>query len=93
MEKTITLTVEASLWTKLVKLKSERASVEARIEELQKELMLPSGAEIAERYGLAPEDKARVILVDGTGDQRGKGSCSLIVPTRIPDPRWVARYS
>ena len=93
MEASMTVKVEAALWSQLLKLKSERASLEAQIEEVQKELKLPSGAEVAVELGLAPGDKARIIVVDGNGDQRGKGSVSYVAPTKVPDPRWQARYS
>ena len=89
----MTVKVEAALWSSLLKLKSERASLEAQIEEVQKSLGLPSGAEVAAELGMVPGDKARVIIVDGNGDQRGKGSVSYVAPTKIPDPRWQARYS
>ena len=89
----MTVKVEAALWSQLLKLKSERASVEAKIEEVQKALNLPSGSMVAEALSLKPEDKARIIVVDGNGDQRGKGSVSWVAPTKVPDPRWQARYS
>ena len=40
MEKTMTVKVEAALWSTLLKLKSERASLEAQIEAVQKDLNL-----------------------------------------------------
>ena len=92
-EKTMTVKVEAALWSSLLKLKSERASLEAQIEELQKQLELPSGSAVAEALALVPGDKARLIVVDGNGDQRGKGSVTYVAPTKVPDPRWQARYS
>jgi len=93
MEKTMTVKVEAALWSTLLKLKSERASLEAQIEAVQRDLSLPSGQAVAEELALSPGDKARLIVVDGNGDQRGKGSVSYVAPTKIPDPRWQARYS
>ena len=93
IEKTMTVKVEAALWSSLLKLKSERASLEVQIEELQRQLELPSGPAVAEALALAPGDKARLIVVDGNGDQRGKGSVSWVAPTKVPDPRWQARYS
>lgn len=92
-EKTLTVKVEAALWSTLLKLKSERASLEAQIEEVQKSLNLPSGSAVAEELELNPGDKCRIIVVDGNGDQRGKGSVTYVAPTKIPDPRWQARYS
>lgn len=89
----MTVKVEAALWSTLLKLKSERASLEAQIEAVQKDLNLPSGSSIAEELELGPGDKARLIVVDGNGDQRGKGSVTYIAPNKIPDPRWQARYS
>ena len=47
MEVSMTVKVEAALWSSLLKLKSERASLEAQIEEVQKQLNLPSGADVA----------------------------------------------
>jgi hypothetical protein len=93
MEHTLKVEVAASEWTRLLKLQSERASVEAQIEEAKKALNLPSGSAVAETLGMVPGDKCRIIIVDGTGDQRGKGSVSYVAPTKIPDPRWQARYS
>lgn len=93
MEASMTVKVEAALWSSLLKLKSERSSLEAQIEEIQKQLNLPSGADVAVQLGLQPGDKARLIVVDGNGDQRGKGSVSYVAPTKVPDPRWQARYS
>lgn len=93
MEKTLTVKVEAALWSTLLKLKSERAALEAQIEAVQRDLALPSGPSIAEELELSPGDKARLIVVDGNGDQRGKGSVSYVAPTKVPDPRWQARYS
>jgi hypothetical protein len=92
-EKTMTVKVEAALWSSLLKLKSERAALEAQVEEIQKQLNLPSGSLVAETLALEPGDKARLIVVDGNGDQRGKGSVSYVAPTKVPDPRWQARYS
>jgi hypothetical protein len=92
-EKTLTVKVEAALWSQLLKLKSERASLEVQIEEIQKQLNLPSGSMVAETLGLGFADKARIIIVDGNNDQRGKGSVSYVAPTKVPDPRWQARYS
>jgi len=92
-EKTMTVKVEAALWSTLLKLKSERASLEAQVEEIQKQLNLPSGPMVAETLALEVGDKARLIVVDGNGDQRGKGSVSYVAPTKVPDPRWQARYS
>lgn len=93
MEKTVTVEVEAALWSALLKLKSERASLEAEIERVQKEMNLPSGSALAEELALAPGDKARIIVIDGNGDQRGKGSVTYVAPSKLPDPRWQARYS
>ncbi len=92
-EKTLTVKVEAALWSQLLKLKSERASLEVQIEEIQKQLDLPSGSMVADMLGLGFADKARIIIVDGNNDQRGKGSVSYVAPTKVPDPRWQARYS
>lgn len=92
-EKTMTVKVEAALWSTLLKLKSERSSLEVQIEEIQKQLELPSGSAVAEALALVPGDKARLIVVDGNGDQRGKGSVTYVAPTKVPDPRWQARYS
>lgn len=93
MEKVLTVKVEAALWSQLLRLKSERAALEAQIEAVQRDLALPSGSSIAEELELSPGDKARLIVVDGNGDQRGKGSVSYVAPTKVPDPRWQARYS
>lgn len=89
----MTVEVEAALWSTLLKLKSERASLEAQIEQLQKEMSLPSGPALAEELALVPGDKARIIVIDGNGDQRGKGSVTYVAPSKLPDPRWQARYS
>ena len=93
MELTLMVEVAAPEWARLLKLQSERASIEAQIEETKKALNLPSGSMVAESLGMKPGDKCRIIIVDGTGDQRGKGSVTYVAPTKVPDPRWQARYS
>jgi hypothetical protein len=76
--------VEADQWTKYLKLKAERASVEREIKGIEETFHFPSAEEVGR--------DAQMVIVNGNGDAVGKLSVYWYTGATIP-AAWRRRVS
>lgn len=80
----LVVTVPAEKWAERLKLKAEAAALAKKLELIDKELNLPDPKAIGKAV--------QIVVKDGNGDIRGKGSVFHYPGANIP-PSWRMRIS